>query len=301
MAEDGAEHRRERVAVVTVTYSPGEHLDDFLASIPAATITAPRVLMADNGSVDGAPEAAAERYPFARLLRTGANLGYGGAVNFAAAQVPVDVEFLLVANPDVRFAPGAIDELLAAADRLPGAGAFGPLIRDPDGTVYPSAREVPQLVSGAGHAVLGKVWPANPWTRTYQQAEAAIAERDAGWLSGSCLLVRRAAFDALGGFDDRYFMYMEDVDLGDRLTRAGWRNVYVPSAEIVHAKGHAAGRVPEVTLRAHHVSAYRFFADRNPGPARLPLRVALKAGLGARSRIAVTMAKRARAGAVRER
>ncbi len=293
-----AEHqqRSEELAVVTVTYSPGPHLDAFLGSIAAATDGAPAVLMADNGSVDGAPEAAAERYPFATLLRTGANLGYGGAVNFAVAQIDPDVEFVLVANPDVRFEPGTIDELLAAARRIPTAGSVGPLIRDPDGTVYPSARQIPRLVSGAGHAVLGTVWKKNPWTTAYKQADAAILERDAGWLSGSCLLVRRAAFDSVGGFDDRYFMYMEDVDFGDRLTRAGWRNVYVPSAEIVHDKGHAAGRAPELMLPAHHSSAYRFFADRHPGPAALPLRVALRAGLAARSRLAVVLATRARRG-----
>ncbi|GAA4402786.1 glycosyltransferase family 2 protein [Tsukamurella soli] len=280
--------------MVTVTYSPGPYLDGFLASVPAATTRAPRVLMADNGSVDGVPEAAAAKFSYATLLRTGANLGYGGAINFAVAQIPPTVEFVLIANPDVSFSPGAVDELLAAARRLPDAGALGPLIRDPDGTVYPSARQVPRLTSGAGHALLGTVWRSNPWTTAYKQAEAAVTERDAGWLSGSCLLVRRAAFDAIGGFDDRYFMYMEDVDFGDRLARAGWRNVYVPSAEIVHAKGHAAGREPERMLPAHHASAYRFFADRHPGPARLPLRLALRAGLTARSRLTVALARRAR-------
>ncbi len=83
-------------------------------------------------------------------------------------------------------------------------------------------------------------------------------ERPVGWLSGSCLLIRRAAFDQVGGFDERYFMYMEDVDLGDRLGRAGWLNVYVPSSEILHAKGHSTGRDPPASICGHITKAPTF-------------------------------------------
>ncbi len=111
-----------------------------------------------------------------------------------------------------------------------------------------SARSVPGLLDGAGHAILGTVWSGNSWNRRYRRADARISERTVGLLSGSCLLVRRAAFDSIGGFDSRYSMYMEDVDFGDRLGKAGWHNVFVPSAEVTHARGHAAGRHPETML-----------------------------------------------------
>ncbi|MCA4994369.1 glycosyltransferase family 2 protein [Tsukamurella tyrosinosolvens] len=294
----GTDKALPTLAVVTVTYSPGEHLENFLTSIDGAfSGAAPRVLMADNGSVDGSPEAAEAAHPEAELLRTGANLGYGGAINYAVARLDLGaLDWLLISNPDVVFGPGSIDALIEAAARHPRAGSLGPLIRDPDGTVYPSARNVPSMRFGIGHALLGTVWKSNPWTRAYQQSQAEVAEREAGWLSGSCLLVRPEAFAEIGGFDDRYFMYMEDVDFGDRLARAGWSNVYVPTAEIVHAKGHAAGKVPELMLPAHHASAYRFFADRHPGPAAAPLRAAMKVGLAARSRISVLAATRRRKG-----
>jgi N-acetylglucosaminyl-diphospho-decaprenol L-rhamnosyltransferase len=106
------------------------------------------------------------------------------------------------------------------------------------------------------------------------------------------LLLRRQAFDSVDGFDSRYFMYMEDVDLGDRLGRAGWLNVYVPTAQVLHAKGHAAGRNPELMLPAHHRSAYRFQADRHPHWWQAPLRLALRLGLGVRSVVVVAAAKR---------
>ncbi|MGW4481891.1 glycosyltransferase family 2 protein [Rhodococcus triatomae] len=284
-----------QLAVVTVTYSPGKHLREFLETLEVATTLSTQVVLADNGSTDGEPEAAAAAHDNVRLLRTGGNIGYGGAINRAVAELDSDAEFVVVANPDIRWEAGSIDALLEAAERWPRAGALGPLVREPDGTVYPSARHVPGLVSGAGHAVLGTVWPSNPWTTRYRQEDEKISERSVGWLSGSCLLVRRAAFDSIGGFDSRYFMYMEDVDLGDRLGRAGWHNVYVPDAEVTHAKGHAAGRHPELMLPAHHASAYRFQADRHPHWWQAPLRWALRGGLAVRSKLAVAAATRSRA------
>lgn len=279
-------------AVVTVTYWSGDYLTTFLRSLDVASEQRPSVIIADNGSGDGAPEAAERDHERVRLVRTGGNIGYGGAINRAVADLDPDVEYVVIANPDIEWLPGAIDELLDAARRWPDAGALGPLIREPDGTVYPSARRVPDLISGTGHAILGTVWKSNPWTAAYRDDDAEPSERTTGWLSGSCLLVRRKAFDAISGFDPRYFMYMEDVDLGDRLGRAGWHNVYVPSAEVIHTKGHTAGRNPEKMLPAHHRSAYRFQADRNPGVLRAPLRLALRAGLAVRSRLAVRAARR---------
>ncbi|CAJ1501871.1 glycosyltransferase family 2 protein [[Mycobacterium] kokjensenii] len=286
----------EGLPVVTVTYSPGWHLDRFLASLSLATERPVRVVMADNGSTDGAPEAAVQRYPDVELLRTGSNLGYGGAVNAAVARLDADgaqrEEFLIVANPDVQWGPGSIDELLAAADRWPQAATLGPLIREPDGSVYPSARHLPSLVRGGMHAVVGPLWPNNPWSRAYRQERLEPSERAVGWLSGACLLVRRAAFDAIGGFDDRYFLYMEDVDLGDRLAKAGWLNVYVPSAEVLHQKGHATGKDPARNLAAHHRSTYTYLADRHTGWWRAPLRWSMRGALAVRSHLAVRHARR---------
>lgn len=284
--------------VVTVTYSPGPHLERFLASLSLATERPVWVLMADNGSTDGAPQAALERYPNVRLFHTGANLGYGTAVNRAVAQVAdsaeVDDDWVIVANPDVQWGPGSIDALLDAAARWPRAGALGPLIRDPDGSVYPSARHLPSLIRGGMHAVVGPVWKRNPWSAAYRQERLEPSERPVGWLSGSCLLVRRSAFAQVGGFDERYFMYMEDVDLGDRLGRAGWLSVYVPSAEVLHHKGHSTGGDPASHLAAHHVSTYLFLADRHAGWWRAPLRWVLRASLAVRSRLMVRGALRDR-------
>lgn len=244
------------------------------------------VLLADNGSTDGTPQAAVERYPNVRLFDMGANLGYGTAVNRAVAQLDDD-DWMIVANPDVQWGPGSIDALFGAAARWPRAGALGPLVRDPDGSVYPSARHLPSLVRGSMHAMLGPFWKRNPWTAAYRQERFEPTERPVGWLSGSCLLVRRSAFSQIGGFDERYFMYMEDVDLGDRLGKAGWLSVYVPSAEVLHHKGHSTGHDPASHLAAHHKSTYLFLADRHSGWRLAPLRWALRGSLAVRSRLMV--------------
>jgi N-acetylglucosaminyl-diphospho-decaprenol L-rhamnosyltransferase len=274
----------DALAVVVVTYSPGDSLTAFLDSLAAATARPVRVVLADNGSVDGAPEAAATAGR-AEVLPMGENLGYGAAANRAVAGLDDSVGWVLVSNPDIVLGRGSLDTLLGAAERWPRAGSLGPLIHTDD-EVYPSARLVPSLGRGVGHALFGVVWPGNPWTRSYRQ-EGVVEERTAGWLSGSCLLLRREAWDSVDGFDPRYFMYFEDVDLGDRLGRAGWLNVYVPTAAVVHTGGHATTRDAPTSarmLREHHRSAYRFLSDRYRGWRWAPLRLGLRAALGARSR-----------------
>ncbi len=263
----------DEVAVVTVTYSPGETLDRFLDTLEKATDRDVTVVLADNGSADGVPEKAAAERDNVHFVPTGGNLGYGGGVNAGVATLGDEVGWIVIANPDLEWDPGSLDELLKAAKRWPRGGAFGPLIREPDGSVYPSARLLPSLGRGIGHAVLGKIWPGNPWTRSYRQETQAPTERTAGWLSGSCLLVRRSAFDSVAGFDSRYFMYFEDVDFGDRLGRAGWLNVYVPSASVMHIGGVSTSKASKRMLAAHHDSAYRYLADRH---TKLGLAVRLK-------------------------
>jgi N-acetylglucosaminyl-diphospho-decaprenol L-rhamnosyltransferase len=266
--------------VVAVTYSPGEALEGFVSSLARATTRPVEVVLADNGSTDGAPECAAAEHPNVRLLRTGGNVGYGAAVN--AGMAGLTDGYAVVANPDVRFEPGSVDELLAVAARWPRAATVGPAIRTPEGELYPSARDLPRLSTGAGHALLGWAWPGNPWTARYRREREAPRERPAGWLSGSCLLVDVAAFWSVGGFDPGYFMYFEDVDLAERLGRRGWLHVYAPSAVVVHEGGHATRREPHRMQRVHHTSALRYLSGQFPGRRHAPLRGALRGGLGAR-------------------
>lgn len=274
----------DALAIITVTYSPGAMLELLLASIPAATATNPQVVLSDNGSTDGSIEAAVSRHPFATIVRNEGNLGYGRAVNAAARDLPADVGWILVVNPDSSFTPGSVDELLRVIRTDEHIGSVGPLIVSETGAPYPSARQLPSLRTGILHAVLAGVWPNNPWSTRYRQDDVVArgAQVSTGWLSGACVLVRRSAFEQVGGFDDRFFMYFEDVDLGKQLGDRGWKNVYVPSSKVVHVGATTASRYPSRTQRAHHESAYLYMAKKYPQWWLAPVRVAIKAGLAVR-------------------
>lgn len=271
------------VRVVVVTWSPGESLTSFLSSLSSASSCSVEVVLADNGSTDGAPERAVG--PGVSLLRTGGNLGYGAAANRGAEGHRG--EFLVVANPDVIWQPGSLDLLLEAAVRWPSGGCFGPAIITPDGLLYPSARAFPSLARGIGHALVGWWWPGNPWTKSYRDEAGPPRETATGWLSGACMLLRREAFDAVGGFDPSYFMYCEDMDLCRRLAEKGWASIYVPTSVVVHAGGHATRREPRAMLRAHHQSLYRYLARQYAGPRYAVLRTVLGIGLALRYLMAI--------------
>jgi N-acetylglucosaminyl-diphospho-decaprenol L-rhamnosyltransferase len=276
--------RGARVGVVTVAYESGESLDAFLASIPGSVSEPVDVVVVENASPGAADaRAAAERHG-ARFLPLEQNRGYGGGVN-AGVEALEATEFVLVSNPDTVLSAGALDKLVARGRSRPDAAALGPLVRDANGAVYPSARRLPSLREGLGHAFFVNVWPMNPWTRAYRQAAADIREREAGWLSGSCVLVRRDVFEELGGFDESYFMYFEDVDLGARITGSGRVNLYVPDAEVTHTGAHSTRRSASRMRAAHHDSAYRYLSRRYTAWYLWPLRVALRVGLGIRKRL----------------
>lgn len=272
------------LAVVTVSYNSSAQLEPFLASIAAQSGRPAQVVIADNASADVARSRVIADASGVRLLELHENRGYGGAVNAAVASLPSSVTEVLISNPDVELLPDSLAVLSASMDLDPMVGAVGPLILNADGTVYPSARNLPSLRTGIGHALFSRSWPTNPWTRSYRAERAVEVERrDAGWLSGSCLLVRRSAFEEIGGFDEGYFMYFEDVDLGYRLGRAGWKNRYEPSTSVTHVGGLSTMNESARMLRAHHESALRYLRQAYPGPLLAPLRWSLEAGLRVRS------------------
>lgn len=277
-----------RVAIVSVSYGSGAVLQGFLPSVAAASREPVLTVVADNkAGVEGEVRELVEEHG-ALYAPMNANLGYGGAINAAAATIPPGVEWILVSNPDVALGIGSIDAMLATAESDPSIAAVGPLIRTAEGEVYPSARAVPSLRTGVGHALFANLWTGNPWTRAYRrEALPPTTRRDAGWLSGACFLVRRSVFEELGGFDDGYFMYFEDVDLGYRIGQAGYRNVFEPAAVVTHTGAHSTTSDSERMIRTHHESARRFLGKKYPGVLLWPVRVSLRIGLSIRSALVV--------------
>lgn len=275
----------ERVGVVTVAYRSEGVLPGLLASLPGAISEPYATVIADNLPSEGEARALAESHG-ATYIPLAHNPGYGGAVNAAVSALPSSVEWIVVTNPDVEFRAGSIDALLATGDADERIGAVGPAVENADGTVYPSARAIPSLRTGIGHALFANVWKSNPWTAAYRDGATASGERrDVGWLSGSCLVVRRSAFERIGGFDDGYFMYFEDVDLGHRLGRAGFRSVYEPAARALHTGAHSTGAESARMVQAHHESAKRFIRGKYRAWYLWPVRAMLTTGLSLRSAV----------------
>ncbi|MEQ1736892.1 MAG: glycosyltransferase family 2 protein [Rhodoglobus sp.] len=283
MASGSGAGTSARVGVVTVSFGSDAVLPAMLASVPAAADGPVELVVVDNRPQGDGVRALAEKAG-ARYLPRPDNPGYGGAMNAGAALLGDSVDWLLIANPDLVLTPGSMARMRERGESDAAIGAVGPLVRESDGSVYPSARAVPSIRNGIGHALFVNLWPNNPWTRSYlDDTPDKPVLKDAGWLSGSCVLVRRTAFEAIGGFDEGYFMYFEDVDLGFRLGKAGFRNVYDPAAEVTHSGAHATGRDGAAMIRAHHTSARRFLTRKYPGALLWPVRVVLAVGLRIRS------------------
>ncbi|MCU1419782.1 MAG: glycosyltransferase family 2 protein [Mycetocola sp.] len=271
-----------RIAVVTVSYGSEDVLPAFLGSLSAASAHRLLVIVADNKADESLKPLVAEYG--ARHLPMPKNLGYGGAINAAVATLPESIQWILVSNPDLVISPGSVDVLEAAGEEDQRIGSVGPVTMTPDGQVYPSARTVPSLRTGVGHALFANFWRGNPWTKAYRNDSSAPPHRrDAGWLSGSCVLVRRSAFAEVGGFDPEFFMYFEDVDLGYRLGKHGYRNVYEPEAQVTHTGAHSTTSDSHRMIAAHHESARRFLNKKYSGAALWPVRAALTIGLNVRS------------------
>ncbi len=261
-----------RTAVVVVNYESGPALARCVGHLLAEGPS--EVVVVDNGSTDGSLAEARRASPSIAVLAPGANLGYGAAVNRGVAATTAP--YVLVCNSDLEVRPGTLDALRGVLADDPGCALVGPLVRTPDGSRYPSARQFPSLVDAAGHAMLGLFVPGNRFTRAYQRSELDGAEPavlTVDWVSGACFLVRRVAFEAAGGFDERYFMYAEDVDLCWRLGRGGWRVAYLPAAEVTHTQGVSTDRHPYRMIVEHHRSLLRFAARSSEGARRalLPL------------------------------
>lgn len=286
-----ASHKLEAIDVVVVVFNPGPELEELAASLSSATHLTVRLVLVNNGerndTIDRVVAATG-----ATVVDPGSNVGYGAGVNLGvdATQGP----WIVAANPDIVMSPGSLDRLLETARRHDEAGVLGPCLLNQDGSVYPSARAVPRIGQGAAHALLGPLWPSNPWSVAYRKENTAGQgePRATGWLSGAFLLLRRAAFDEVGGFDESFFMFFEDLDLGERLAAAGWVSLYVPTVQIVHVQGASWKQKPARMISAHHASAMIYVNKKYGRWYQAPLRLTLRVGLWARERLQLLAAAR---------
>jgi N-acetylglucosaminyl-diphospho-decaprenol L-rhamnosyltransferase len=260
-----------RWAAIVVNYESGPLLATCVRSLLAdSSAGEPEVVVVDNGSRDGSVAMLAREFPTVRVVASGTNLGYAGGANRGAAATHAPI--VAVFNADVEVAPGCAAALLARLDAEPDLAAVGPVIRNTDGSQYPSARTVPSAGDAVGHALFGVLRPTNRFTRRYRQLDVDPARpRDVDWLSGAAVWLRRSALQSVGGWDEHYFMYMEEVDLCWRLRRLGWRVAYEPGGSVMHVQAASTDLHPYRMIVRHHRSAYRFAAKRWHGVRRLLL------------------------------
>jgi N-acetylglucosaminyl-diphospho-decaprenol L-rhamnosyltransferase len=250
------------IGVVVVNYNAGDHLLRCMESVQAHSGDAGlELVVVDNASRDGSMERFAEMHPQQQRIENRDNRGFAAAANQGIRATTAPYVFVL--NPDAEISGGTLAGLLKLAEDRPSAGAIGPLVRDLDGSLYPSARKVPTIGEAVGHAFLHPFDPDNRFSRAYTMADwDRASEREVSWVSGSCVLLRRAALEEVGLFDEGYFMYAEDADLCTRLRRAGWTVLFTPELEVTHERGVSTGNSKHM-IRVHSDSIYRYFAKHH--------------------------------------
>lgn len=262
-----------RVTIVTVAYNSTEVLPDMLASVPPAT----PVVIVDNASEDRAEVhrlVAARRGP-TRLVENARNLGFGSACNRGADGA--DTEFLLFLNPDTALCSDTLQKLVDAAERHPDAAAFNPRILDEEGRAVVKRRS--DLVDRA------------QWLPKRELTEDTVVPV----LSGAALFVRRAAFEAVGGFDPAIFLFFEDDDLSLRLSRSRGRLVYVADAAVHHAGGASSGgSVKAERIKNWHWGYSQIYTARKHGLRANCAAAILKTALRTLSPATIVSARRRR-------
>ncbi|HEU5083318.1 MAG TPA: glycosyltransferase family 2 protein [Acidimicrobiales bacterium] len=247
---------RDRVDAVVVTHGPDPDLPSCLAALQPQVR---RIVVVAN--LPGSPEVA----PTGGLLLVNDRpAGFAANVNRGVART--DAEYVVVANPDAVAAPDAVERLVRFADSRPAGGVFGPELRYPDGTWQPSRRAFPTVLGTAVRRTPLRllVDPVTHQRGHYLLDEQPTDPTPADWLLGGFLLLRRRAFDELGGLDEAYRLYGEDIDLGYRAAKAGWERWLVPRATVVH-RYHAVIDQRFLTRRTWwHLRGMAHFVRRHP-------------------------------------
>jgi len=262
------------LAIVVVTFNSRDEIGPCLESVVGQTAPFPAsVVVVDNQSADGTAGFVRERWPSVRVIDAGGNVGFARANNLGVAATTS--AFVLLLNPDTVVQPGAVQALVGQLASHPDAAVAGPRLLD--------ERRHPELSFGPPISPLGelrqKVLLAL-YGRRLRQVVAYVDRRtreagDRAWVSGACLLIRRSDLEAVGGMDERFFMYTEDVDLCTSVRARGRRVLFVPQAEVLHLGGRSAGRNPDTERlrRQSQIAFYRKHLPRWAGPLRLYLRL----------------------------
>jgi N-acetylglucosaminyl-diphospho-decaprenol L-rhamnosyltransferase len=276
------------LTIVIINWNARDHL---ARCLDAALSTTCPIVVVDNASADGSADVVRAHYPTVHLVAADTNLGFAGGVNAGVAACVTP--WVLVLNPDVRVTPDGVHALYTAASADARIGAAGACLLNPDGTPQAgfAVRRFPTLLSvGADLLLLDAIWPGNPPTRRYHARDVPLdRDQDVDQPAAACLLVRREAFDDIGGFDTGFHpAWWEDVDFCRRLRDAGWRIRYVAAARMTHDGGVSVGTLGRGPFTRIWYANMRRYVDRHWRPvARLVFRGLLVKGMLLRAFVSV--------------
>ena len=264
--------------VVIVAYRSRELLrrclDSLRAHPPSRALS---IVVVDNASGDGTAQMVTSEYPEIELIASPQNLGFAAATNLGARRG--EAHYLLALNPDTAVTAGALDTVIATLEAHPDVGVVGPRLVREDGSLdHAAKRSFPTPLSALGHfSGLGRRAGARGRLAAYRAPETELGPVDA--VNGAFMLMRRELFERLGGFDEGYWMYMEDLDLSYRMARTGMLSWYEPGASVLHTKGGTAGeRSPRLVWHFHR-GMYRFYRHHYAGERSVALNALVYAGI----------------------
>ena len=274
------------LAIVIVSWNVRDLLRACLNSLQRhpATSHAQQIIVVDNASTDGSVEMLQREFPVVQLIANTTNRGFTGGNNdgiHAAeawlASADATNSYVLLLNPDTELTAGALDTLLAYADTNPHVGLVGPQLLYADGSVQPSRRRFPTLLT----ALFESTWlqpfaPRKVLDAFYMHDLPDTAICDVDWVYGAAMLVRSSAYRQVSLLDEQtYFMYSEEVDWCKRLKAAGWRIVYVPGAKVIHYEGRSSEQVSAQRMIFFNTSRVRYFRKFHGRLRSTLLRIAL--------------------------
>jgi len=249
------------LSIIIVSYNGREHLRKCLQSLAAhGPGVEHEVIVVDNASQDGSAEMVAAEFPQARLLPLPKNTGFAAGANRGIKDACGEAVVLL--NPDSELKEDIFGPMLAYLRDNPDIGILAPKLLDEDGSLQLSCRRFPTFSVALfnRYSLFTRLFPRNRFSARYLLTDwdhSAVAAVD--WVSGACLMARRSLFEEIGPLDEGYFMYIEDVDLCQRVHRAGYKVVYFPEAAITHHIGRSSHTLPSRSIIERHRSMWHYY------------------------------------------
>jgi len=264
-----------KLSIIIINYNSSQLLKSCLNSIRENPPDSPyEVIVSDNGSQDDSLDMIKSEFPQVKLIENQENLGFSKATN-----KEIDAssgEYMFVLNTDIIMLDSTLNSLIDFMDSHPEVGIVGPQLTNPDGKPQPCARPFPTRT----HLMLGRrsLLIYVPYFKKKSASLRTISDKpiEVDTVAGGAIMLRRKALGDVGKFDERFFLYMEDVDICRRLKQAGWKIIYNPEIKIIHHWEGTTSRYRRRSFLKHHISIYKYFQKYEPGFLKnLPLALGL--------------------------